>query len=268
MDLNNAQLLRCPVCGSVMRIKANTISCENGHAFDIAKEGYVNLLRSGKSGDRIGDDKMSARCRRDFLNKGYYKTLQEYLRSLFAQRHGCVLDICCGEGYYTSALAENENLQVYGFDISREMVRLAAKRGGAACFVANLASIPVADGSFDYAVHLFAPFQEAEFSRILKDAGRLYTVVPGSHHLYGLKQKLYDTPYVNDEKFPETRDLKLLSKTKITADITLISQADIDAVFRMTPYYFHTAPKDKEKLKSIDTLETKIEFVIGEYSKQ
>ena len=267
MDLNNALLLRCPVCGSMMCANANTLSCERGHAFDIAKEGYVNLLRSGKSGDRIGDDKVSARCRRDFLNKGYYKTLQEYLKSLFAQRQGSLLDICCGEGYYTSALSENENLQVYGFDISREMIRLAAKRGGAACFVANLASIPVADSSFDYAVHLFAPFQEAEFFRILKDTGRLYTVVPGSHHLYGLKQRLYETPYVNDEKLPDTQNLKLLSKIKIAADITLTSQADIDAVFRMTPYYFHTTLKDKEKLKSIDSLETKIEFVIGEYGK-
>lgn len=268
MDLNNAHLLRCPVCGRVMGIKANTLACESGHAFDIAKEGYVNLLRSGKSGDRVGDDKMSARCRRDFLNKGYYQILQDYLKSLFIQHQGALLDICCGEGYYTSALAANENLQVYGFDISREMIRLAAKRGGAACFVANLASIPVADCSFDFAVHLFAPFQEAEFSRILKDTGRLYTVVPGSHHLYGLKQKLYETPYVNDEKLPETQKLKLLSKTKIAADITLSSQTDIDAVFRMTPYYFHTAQKDKEKLKCIDILETRIEFVIGEYGKR
>ncbi len=268
MGLNNASLLCCPVCGGSLNADVNTMSCESGHAFDIAKEGYVNLLRSGKSGDRIGDDKISARCRRDFLNKNYYRNLRDYLQSLFAQRHGSVLDICCGEGYYTSALAENEDLQVYGFDISREMVRLAAKRGGAACFVANLASIPVADASFDYAVHLFAPFQEAEFCRILKDDGRLYTVVPGSHHLFGLKQAVYETPYINDEKLPDTGKFKLLSKTKISADITLTSQKDIDAVFRMTPYYFHTSAKDKEKLNGINILETKIEFVIGEYGKR
>lgn len=267
MDINNARLLRCPVCGGAMHTNGHILSCENGHAFDIAKEGYVNLLRSGKSGDRIGDDKVSARCRRDFLNKGYYAPLQVYIKSLFDLRQGSLLDICCGEGYYTSALAQNPALEVYGFDISREMVRLAAKRGGAACFVANLAAIPVADSSFDYAVHLFAPFQEAEFSRILKDTGRLYTVVPGSHHLFGLKQTVYETPYVNDEKLPETEHLKLLSRNKISADITLTSQADIDAVFRMTPYYFHTTEKDKEKLRHIDTLQTKIEFVVGEYGK-
>ena len=267
MNINNALLLRCPVCGESFQVVANTMRCANGHSFDIAKEGYVNLLRSNKNGDQIGDDKISARCRRDFLNKGYYKPLREYLQKLFADRNGSVLDICCGEGYYTTGLAENSCLQVYGFDISKEMVRLAAKRGGSACFVANLAFIPVADDSFDYAVHLFAPFQEAEFFRILKDTGRLYTVVPGSHHLYGLKKILYETPYTNDEKLPETNCLKLLSKTKLSADITLTSQEDIDAVFRMTPYYFHTSLQDKEKLKSVESLETKIEFVVGEYVK-
>ena len=61
MDLKSAGLLCCPVCGGAMRVNSNILSCENRHAFDIAKEGYVNLLRSGKSGDRIGDDKVSAR---------------------------------------------------------------------------------------------------------------------------------------------------------------------------------------------------------------
>lgn len=265
MDLKNATALVCPVCGKTIALSDRAMICENGHSFDVAKEGYVNLLRSSKSGDRIGDDKLSARCRRDFLNKGYYAPLQTFLQDLFSDKHGSVLDICCGEGYYTAALGENPNLCVYGFDISREMVRLAAKRGNAAYFVANLASIPVAEHAFDYAVHLFAPFQEAAFTRILKLGGRLYTVVPGSHHLFGLKEQLYDTPYLNDEQLPETHELKLLSKTKISEQIVLNCAEDIDAVFRMTPYYFHTSEADKQKLRGLTSLTTKIEYVIGEY---
>ena len=99
--------------------------------------------------------------RRDFLNKGYYSLLRNYLTDLFLDKTGNLLDICCGEGYYTSALA-HDGLRVYGFDISREMVRLAAKRGNGNYFVANMASIPVPDESFDYATHLFAPFIESE----------------------------------------------------------------------------------------------------------
>jgi len=267
MELSQAELLICPVCGEPLSMHERSMGCIHGHRFDVAREGYVNLLRSSKSGDHIGDDKQSARCRRDFLNKGYYSTLKNYLQELFVNRRGSVLDICCGEGYYTAALAENENLQVYGFDISREMVRLAAKRGGASCFVANLASILVVPESFDFAVHLFAPFQEQAFSRTLKRGGRLYTVIPGSHHLFGLKEALYDNPYLNDERLPETENLKLISKTKIAADIRLSCQEDIEAVFRMTPYFFRTGQKDKEKLLGLNALETKIEFVIGEYEK-
>ena len=233
----------------------------------MAKEGYVNLLRTNRPGDAIGDDKFSARSRRDFLNKGYYALLKEGLQALFRGKSGAVLDICCGEGYYTAALGENSDLQVYGFDISREMVRLGAKRGKGTYFVANMASIPVPDGAFDYAVHLFAPFNEGEFARILKPGGHLYTVVPGARHLFGLKAAVYDTPYENDEALPRTDGLTFLGRRKLTGRIRLACREDIEAVFRMTPYYFHTAQKDKDKLLSLETLETEIEFVIGEYEK-
>lgn len=260
-------MLICSVCGATLQKFENVYRCENGHSFDVAKEGYVNLLRSSKNGDLIGDDKISARMRRDFLNKGYYSILKDALVALFADRQGSLLDICCGEGFYTAALGANPNLQVYGFDISREMVRLAAKRGNGTYFVANMARIPLAQESMDYCVHLFAPFQEESFASVLKPGGRLYTVIPGCHHLWGLKQAVYDTPYENDEVLPQTKQLRLISQRKVSGLITLTSQEDIQAVFRMTPYFFHTSQKDKDKLLGLDALETSIEFVIGEYEK-
>lgn len=260
-------MLICPVCGLPIVKNGSQFRCEKGHCFDVAKEGYVNLLRAGKNGDMIGDDKLSARSRRDFLNKGYYAPLQQALWDLFVERSGNVVDICCGEGYYTAALGENPSLQVYGFDISREMVRLAAKRGKGTYFVANMAAIPLAEESMDSAIHLFAPFNDQAFAQILKPGGRIYTVVPGKHHLWGLKQALYDTPYENDEQLPETEHLRFLGRQKVTAQITLRSQEDIQAVFRMTPYYFRTSLQDKEKLLSLSSLETTVEFVIGEYEK-
>ena len=260
-------MLLCPVCGEKLTFVDRCVLCPGGHRFDLAKEGYVNLLRTNKSGDKIGDDKLAARCRRDFLNKGYYAPLKDALVQLFSDKQGSLLDICCGEGYYTSAMASNQNLRVYGFDISKEMVRLAAKRGNITAFVANMASIPVDDGSFDYATHLFAPFNEKEFARVLKPGGSLFTVIPGSHHLWGLKQALYDTPYLNDEQLPKTEILKLVGTKKITATIHLESPEDIEAVFRMTPYYFHTSDTDKQKLASYQTLDTPTEFLIGQYRK-
>ncbi|MBQ9685369.1 MAG: methyltransferase domain-containing protein [Oscillospiraceae bacterium] len=260
-------MLICPVCGEILNAGEKTLRCAHGHSFDRAKEGYVNLLRSSRPGDSMGDDRASARSRRDFLNRGYYAPLRDALVELFWDKSGSVLDICCGEGYYTAALGENEKLRVYGFDLSREMVRLAAKRGGAVYFVANISAIPILTESMDFAVHLFAPFHEGEFARVLKPGGRLYSVVPGARHLYGLKEALYDRPYLNDEQLPETEKLRLIGRQKLAARIALETPADIEAVFRMTPYYFHTGEKDKAKLKDVQRLETEIEFVIGEYEK-
>ena len=260
-------MLICPVCGGALSFGDKAARCPHGHSYDIAREGYINLLRSSKSGDRIGDSKDSARSRRDFLNRGYYAPLRDALTGLFADKRGTLLDICCGEGYYTAALGTNPSLTVYGFDISKEMVRLAAKRGGASYFVANLSAIPVEDGSFDWAVHLFAPFNEREFARVLKPGGSLYSVVPGRRHLWGLKAALYDSPYVHDEALPATEHLSVKGTQKITAHITLASPQDIDAVFRMTPYYYHTSQRDKEKLAALSSLETEIEFVIAQYEK-
>ena len=287
-------MLRCPVCGRVLEEDGRGARCAVGHTFDRAREGYLNLLRSSKAGDRTGDPKAAARSRRDFLDRGYYRPLRDELVRLVGRLAAeksdgttnqadveapgdgptraargplALLDICCGEGYYTSALGAVAGVDAYGFDLSKEMVRLAAKRGGATCFVANMKAIPVADGSFDVATHLFAPFMEREFARVLKPGGTLFTVIPGERHLLGLKEVVYDTPYLNDERLPQTAELGLVARHKVAADIVLATPADIEAVFQMTPYYYRTSERDRAKLAGLTELATPIEFVIGEYRK-
>ena len=132
-------------------------------------------------------------------------------------------------------------------------------------FVANMKDIPVADGAFDMVTELFAPFNERELARVLAPEGSLYTVVPGARHLFGLKEVLYDTPYLNDEKLPKTTELELVGTQRVSANITLRTQADIEAVFQMTPYYYRTRPADKERLANLDTLQTDTDFIIAEY---
>ena len=265
-------MLLCPVCGEELEETGRGAGCVNGHRFDRAREGYLYLLRSSKSGDSMGDPKAQARSRRDFLNRGYYAPLRDELVRIVSERAARaggagvrLLDICCGEGYYTSALGKVPGVDAYGFDLGKEMVRLAAKRGGAEFFVANMKAIPVATGAFDVVTHLFAPFNEREFARVLAPEGSLITVVPGARHLLGLKEVLYDTPYLNDERLPQVGELELVGTRKVAARITLASQADIEAVFQMTPYYYRTRPADRERLAGLDELDTDIEFVIAEY---
>lgn len=252
-------ILICPVCKNELNKCGNTLKCENNHCFDYSKEGYVNLLLGSKSGDKTGDSKDSARARHALLSKGYYHCLKDYLTD---KMQGTVLDICCGEGYYDDCSGE-----LYGFDISKEMVRLAAKsKKQNNYFVANLSAIPVKDNSIDTAIHLFAPFNEKEFSRVLKNDGVLYSVVGGENHLWELKKILYDTPYKNDEQTPETVNLKLVSKNKVS-DKVKISGDDLKTLFSMTPYFYRTSENDKRKLDEIDETELTVEFLVLEYRK-
>ncbi|MBR6620171.1 MAG: methyltransferase domain-containing protein [Clostridia bacterium] len=263
------KLLLCPICKSELTQCGNSLRCEKSHCFDLAREGYVNLLTGSKSGELIGDNADMARCRKNFLDKGYFQPLAERICEIINESNSrTVVDICCGEGYYTEYIKANTGADIYGFDISKQMVRLAAKRRcGANFFVANMADIPLADSAADCAVHLFAPFCENEFARIIKSGGLLISVAPGRHHLHKLKEKLYDTPYENDEAPPELKGFTLIRTENVQAEIHLNSSEDIDALFRMTPYYYHTSQADKEKLTGLDSLDTQTDFFIRIYLK-
>ncbi len=264
--------LICPICSERIVKQDKSYICKNNHCFDIAKEGYVNLLTGKhKDGSLIGDNKDMALSRKQFLEKGYFDSLlnaiTEYIKAS-GKAEGAIADICCGEGYYGHKIRSELNCELCGFDISKEMIRLASKRkNNITYFVANLARIPLESKSVDLAFHLFAPFHEKELSRILKDNGIIITVVSGENHLFELKELLYDTPYKNDEKPPLTESLKLAKKIKISDKVLLESAEDIDALFKMTPYYYHTSDKDKMKLADIKELSITTEFVIYIFSK-
>lgn len=251
--------LVCPKCSRPLQKDGKTLKCKNNHCFDFSKDGYVNLLLSNKNGDNRGDSKSSAHARHNFLAKGYYSILKD---AICKRMNGVVLDICCGEGYY-----DDYQGTLFGFDISKEMVRLASKTNkNATYFVANLASIPVANESIDTAIHLFAPFNDKEFARVLKKDGTLISVIPGENHLIEMKELLYENPYKNDEKAPDSQNLKLVSTTKV-GQVVKIGREDLIELFSMTPYFYRTSEENKQKLNLVDSINLTVEFVILEYKK-
>ena len=261
--------LICPVCSSGLLKERSSLKCRNNHCFDIASEGYVNLLTGSKSGSQIGDSKQMARSRRAFLSKGWFEPLAEALyNELKGESSPTVADICCGEGYYSSYLKARIDGDYYGFDISKEMIRLAAKRkSGVTYFVANMTSIPLKSNCADFAIHLFAPFYESEFSRILKPGGQLISVIPGREHLYSLKEAVYDKPYYNDESAPEVKELRLCRQVRVKNTVCLESSDDIQALFCMTPYYYRTGEENKKRLLSLKRLQTQTDFILNIYQK-
>lgn len=250
-------ILVCPICREKLNKDGNTLKCKNNHSFDYSKDCYVNLLISNKSGDKTGDSRESARARHSFLAKGYFAVLKD---AVGKRLKGTVLDICCGEGYYDAYAGE-----LYGFDISKEMVRLASKSNkNGSYFVANLANIPVEDKSVDTAIHLFAPFNDKEFARVLKDDGVLYSVIPGKNHLFEMKQIIYDTPYKNDEQPPSAELLKLVDTQRVS-QVVHIGRDDLKELFSMTPYFYRTPAQLAQRLDNVDAIDLTVEFIILKY---
>src|SRR5690606_39275610 len=122
-------LLMCPVCREALALEGKTWRCKsNNHSYDIAKQGYVNLhVVQHKHSKNPGDTPESVQARRSFLSAGFYAPLQQAVVAKIRElRIENLLDIGCGEGYYTNAM-EAEAIQVVGVDIAKTAVQVAAK---------------------------------------------------------------------------------------------------------------------------------------------
>ncbi len=270
-------LFRCPVCGGPLVRGEQSYRCEKGHSYDIAKEGYTYLLPPNqKHSAAPGDDKGMAAARRDFLSKGYYKPLLNTLCSQILAYSGdapVLLDTGCGEGYYTAgiyhALCEvGKRPRMAGTDISKAILRYAAKREkGVEFAVASSYHLPVADDSVDILLNCFSPLALEEFRRVLCPGGVFLYVVPAADHLWELKEVLYDQPYPNEEKETPYEGFSYEAIVPVEGSVHLESQADIHALFQMTPYYWKTPQSGVERLAELDHLDCRIAFRIHIFRK-
>ena len=298
LDLNaelNPRLLRtlrCPVCGAPMDVDRNgrslicvgTVSDRNPkgklHLFDGGAGGYVNLAPNHSGG---GDSKEAVRARSSFLRSGYYTPAAEAIAALAREltpENGIVLDAGCGEGYYSNRVAE-EGFAVLGVDLSKFAVDTAAKsarrermnRGQASSTLYAVGSVfemPVVDGSFDTVVNIFAPCAPAEYARVLKSGGHLIVAGAGERHLFGLKELIYDDPYLNDPRrdLPAEGDgLRLLEVRNVTFTVTVDDPDHREALFSMTPYYWRTSREGHSRLAAAETLTTEVSFDLHIYEK-
>lgn len=263
----------CPVCGQALHFEEAACACENGHRFDRAREGYVNLLPPGHS-VHTGDSPEMVRARRAFLSRGYYTPLAETLGRAAAEMTppgGMLLDAGCGEGYYTARMASacGPDVCTAGFDIAKEAAKKAAKNCPAAFFaVGGIFHMPILSGAVDCLASVFAPYSAEEFARVVRPGSFVLAVVPGRRHLFGVKRVVYDTPYENDEQGYDLPGFTPAGRRTVAADIQLATPDDIRSLFSMTPYFWKSPKEGVERLYSLETLETPIEFVLLFYRRE
>ena len=107
----------CPTCGAALTLGSRQWLCPKGHCFDVARQGYVNLLPvTQKHSLHPGDTREQVAARRTFLEAGFYEPLAQAVCQA-ARRYGknakAILDAGCGEGYYSAQIARALPGQLY-----------------------------------------------------------------------------------------------------------------------------------------------------------
>ena len=261
----------CPKCAGMLTEVGTALKCELGHSYDRSREGYYNLLLGAGAGVH-GDNKEMLLARRAFLNTGAYFPLARRIAELCAEHSFCgsyLLDAGCGEGYYTGIIKETlPSSHVYAFDISKDGAKMTAKKNKSIrVAVASSYNMPFGDASFDTVVNLFSPLAIEETSRIIKPGGKFIMALPNKRHLFGLKEKIYESPYENEPDNTDLSGFRLIHREEISYEKEFTSKEEVSALFMMTPYAYRTKKEEREKALSLDYLKTEIEFIILVYER-
>ncbi|MBN6527519.1 methyltransferase domain-containing protein [Acinetobacter pittii] len=266
------QILMCPVCRQSLNLTERTWRCEQGHSYDVAKQGYVNLhVVQHKHSKNPGDTPESVDARRAFLQSGYYQPLQQAVVALLKQLDvKAILDIGCGEGYYTSAMQQVVE-QCVGVDIAKNAVQRAAKLNTEVTWVVGTgATLPVLDQSMDACTSLFSPIPQAEIARVLKDDGYLIVVTPASEHLYAMREALFEqvNPHTPEKFVEQLQDLFELKQEQIIDAPFVLDQQALKNLIAMTPYAYKASPERRSQLEQQSQLEITASFQIYVFQKR
>jgi 23S rRNA (guanine745-N1)-methyltransferase len=270
-------LLRCPVCKTDLCRRDKQYVCTAGHSFDIARQGYVNLLLSSQMPSKApGDSAEMIADRRAFLDAGHYQPLRDaviaQLDRLQTATDQCrkypqrILDLGCGEGYYTAAFTANHR-DVIALDIAKPALAIAAKRNSAITWcVGTSRALPLHDASVDVVLNIFCRPHITETQRVLRADGVLLHVGPGPRHLEALRHVLYENVVIEDSH--SLGDLLqhgfTLHHIETLRYTFTLQQPAIVQLARMTPHYWRAPQAGRTRLEQMDSLTLDAEFVLQE----
>lgn len=272
-------MIICPVCKEELVKEGKSYRCKNNHCFDMGKQGYTNLLLSNQKHSKMpGDDKDMVMSRREFLEKGYYQKISQGVNDIVKETCNSkdldILDIGCGEGYYTKRLkdfleCEDIKSHIIGIDISKEAVIAAARSDKRIDWiVASATNIPVSESSLDYIICMFAKIIPEEKMRTLKSGGYLIVVSTGEKHLIELKEVVYDK--VRTEFYSPVKDLEMFEHIKTvncTDSVFIDNNRSIKNLFDMTPYRWRSPKEGIERLYALDSLKITVDVNIDVFRK-
>ena len=261
--------LLCPICKEELKKADAQYICPRHHSFDIARQGHVNLLVvQQKHSKNPGDTREQVLSRREFLEEGHYAPICNALIDTAKELGitGPILDVGCGEGYYSARLAAALNAELTGLDISKEAVRCAAaKYKNARWLCATAAHIPVPDHSAGCMTSLFALTLPEEFHRVLSPDGPYFQVLAAQDHLLGLKSIIYPELKLKEkDSVPELPGFKLVTSVPIRFSFT-VEGDQIQNLLSMTPHLFRISKEGAARLAATQTLTDTASCVLNVY---
>jgi len=243
----SATAFACPICQENLTLVESSLKCSNRHSFDLAKFGYVNLAPQIKQSANY--DKENFQNRQQILEAGFYQAILEGISDLLATNPSAkiVLDIGCGEGFYSRKLQESHSDKTfYAFDISKDSVQIATKsepNWAVNWFVGDLARLPIEDASMDILLDIFSPANYGEFRRVLSKDGILIKVIPTENHLKEIRQmvqgQLTKKDYSNQDIREHFQEHFSIQSRQIASLTKPISAEQRQALLAMTPLLFH-----------------------------
>ena len=259
--------LICPICHLPLAAEGRSLRCGRNHSFDLARQGYVNLLPvQQKRSLNPGDTREQVLSRRAFLESGAYTPIVEAVKAAAQGHAGPILDVGCGEGWYAVRVAEHLGGSLTGLDISKEAVRCAAaKYKGHRWICGTAAHLPIADDSVGVLMSMFALTMPQEFRRVLKKDGIFLQVLAAQDHLMGLKSIIYPEILLKEkDSVPNLEGFELISSTPVRFEFTAEGE-QIGNLFSMTPHFWRISAEGAKRLKETETLTDTASCVVNVY---
>ncbi len=261
--------LLCPICGELLYKQDRTYACCHRHSFDVARQGHLNLLPvQQKRSLHPGDTAQQVASRRAFLDGGFYEPIARELIAM-ARDHSCkgpILDVGCGEGYYSAKLSEALGAELVGLDISKEAVRYAAGRyKNATWLCASAARLPVREKSTGLLTSLFALTMPEEFKRVLRPDRAFIQVLAAEDHLLGLKSIIYpELTHKEKQTTPEVPGFHLVESRPLSFSFTVEGE-QVQNLLCMTPHVYRIGKEGADRLKATQTLTDTASCVLNLY---
>jgi len=278
MKTIKANNLICPIDGEKLSLNEKQLICENGHSYDVARQGYVNLLPvQHKRSKHPGDSKEMVVARTNFLSSGVYEPIAKKLAEVTSlyldnQSETCLMDAGCGEGYYFDYLFKKiqssdrtNEYSFIGLDISKFAIIDAAKKNkNITWIVGTNRQPPIENKSVDIILCVFG-FQSFEgFKSILKVNGKIILVEPGAEHLKELRDIIYSEVKVTeppDLNVAKELGLSLVDTQKLKFKTGKINNLEINQLLLMTPHFFRANKQGQIAAAELQEIDLTVDIV-------